>query len=617
MSIFKKGNKNINKEYKVPSKIELMFYKSSIVNSLAKGFEKRLKKAGLSLDPKLFASRVLFTLIFSIIISFVFIVFSIRLIELYRLTLLTKYLAGFIVMLIIGIIIPPIVYLVQILQISQNIENRRVGLDSESPAFSAIFTVFLRSGLSARSVFEYLSKSTAMTYTRQIASYISKRVKYLGESVETAIIEALETSPSKLVNEFLLTYVTAVRTGAPVLDTVEAKAKDLLKSIQLLAANAADQLSGIAEGFVIWLSSGFITFFLVLLLQAIFPSLTGSVPFPIIASFAIFLIPIVNLLFVWITDQVQFKFPERTLKAYKVFYITFPIGILISLIILFIVKSPVPLLLYLLSLTGGINQIPLTVIAFTIGLLIATVPPGIIAIRELKEGTGYDVYVVAFLRAIAEGLRAGLSPITVIKNLKDSPEMGKFKKILATIYAYTLLGVPLKDAFKKVSDQILDFSSKVSLISLADMLEIGSLTPETVQALAEQVDTQIRIRRDYTTKIKVLLYAPYVGIILALIASILLGNAMYTLLLKQGASASLYGPLAVAREILPKAVYVISISSLFNSFLAGLLVGKIGYGKTASGFIHSAILVVVTAILIIISLHISLIPEVPPSSTSL
>ncbi|TRM85629.1 flagellar assembly protein, partial [Sulfolobus sp. E3] len=239
----------------------------------------------------------------SIMISLIFVIFSVRLFELYRLTLEVKYLAGFMVMIVFAIIIPPISYISQILQISQEIENRRIGLDSEAPAFSAIFNVFLKSGISARFVFEYLSNSAAMRYASQISSYINKRVKYLGEGVESAISESLKISPSKVFNEFLLTYVTAVRTGAPVLETMEAKAKDILKNIEVLASTAADNLSGVAEGFVIWLSSGFITFFLVMLLQAIFPSLIGSVPFPVIASFAIFLVPIVNLMFIWVTDQ--------------------------------------------------------------------------------------------------------------------------------------------------------------------------------------------------------------------------------------------------------------------------------------------------------------------------
>ncbi|SAI86068.1 type II secretion system protein [Saccharolobus solfataricus] len=344
MSIFNRRNSRQYVNKQGPSKIELLFYNSSIIDSLAKSIGVKMKKAGINQDPRLFASRLFLTLILSIVISVMLVVFAVRFFELYRLTLLTKYLAGFLTMMIFGIIIPPIAYLIQILQLSQSTENRRIGLDSEAPAFAAVFNVFLRSGLSARYVFDYLSKSTAMQYASQIASYVNKRVKYLGESVESAIVESLNYSPSKIFNEFLTTYVTAVRTGAPVLETMEAKTKDILKNIETLASTAAENLSGIAEGFVIWLSSGFITFFLVLLLQAIFPSLFGSVPFPVMAIFAMIMIPLINLLFIWVVDQTQFRFPERSLKAYKVFYVTFPIGLIISFIILYLIKEPIPLL---------------------------------------------------------------------------------------------------------------------------------------------------------------------------------------------------------------------------------------------------------------------------------
>lgn len=266
-----------------------------------------------------------------------------------------------------------------------------------------------------------------------------------------------------------------------------------------------------------------------------------------------------------------------------------------------------------LTLSGAESSINPTVIAITIGLLIASIPPGILAMKEVKRGTGYDIYVVAFLRAVSEGLRAGLSPEAVIRNLRGSKEMGKFNTVLDTIDIYNRLGYPLKDSFKKAAEQIMDFSSKVSLISLADMIEIGSLTPETVEFLADQISTQIRIRREYISRIKVLLYTPYVGIILALVASVLLGNSMvYVLSQQHGASLS-YGPLAEAQVLLPNALYIISVSSLFNSFLAGLLVGKLSSGRTSVGLIHSAILVIITVILLIIAQHITLVSTARPT----
>jgi flagellar protein FlaJ len=622
----RKGNKKENEQrVGVVSKgaqygvFDLLFYNSGFAKRLAKSFDEKLKRAGLSDDPRIYASRLISFLLISSILTVVMLVFGgFLFLDFLRLHDV-KYLAVGMMMIIFGIIIPPLVYLVYTINVSQRIESRRIGIDSETPIFSSVFLVFLKAGLNVRFVFDYLARSNALANISGISAYISKRMKFLGESTEEAITNSLPTSPSKLFNDFLTTYVTAIRTGAPVVDTIYSKTKDLLKAVEVSAADAASKLEGIGEGYVIWLSSGFITFFLAMIIEALFPSFGGGSSFKLLGAMAVLLIPAINLLFVYIVDATQFKFPERPLKANKLFFITFPVGLLVMFVILAIINKIPPFvgtpnqLVMFLTLSGAESSINPTVIAITIGLLIASIPPGILAMKEVKRGTGYDIYVVAFLRAVSEGLRAGLSPEAVIRNLRGSKEMGKFNTVLDTIDIYNRLGYPLKDSFKKAAEQIMDFSSKVSLISLADMIEIGSLTPETVEFLADQISTQIRIRREYISRIKVLLYTPYVGIILALVASVLLGNSMvYVLSQQHGASLS-YGPLAEAQVLLPNALYIISVSSLFNSFLAGLLVGKLSSGRTSVGLIHSAILVIITVILLIIAQHITLVSTARPT----
>jgi len=205
------------------------------------------------------------------------------------------------------------------------------------------------------------------------------------------------------------------------------------------------------------------------------------------------------------------------------------------------------------------------------------------------------------LRAIGEGVRAGLTPETVIKNLKDSSEMGKLQVVLKRLYAYIRLGVPLKDAFRKASETIIDFPTRVAFNALADMIEIGSLTPESVEILADQLDSQIRVRNEYYAKIKVLLYMPYVGSILALVTSVILSSAILSLI-TTGKFAFTYGPLASATVLVPKAIYMTALSSVFNAVLAGLLVGKLARGRVASGYKHAIILTVITMFLLLMVL---------------
>ncbi|BDC18104.1 type II secretion system F family protein [Acidianus sp. HS-5] len=606
----KRGNKNeikLSKQYQLPIYASLI--KLRIVKSMAKSYEQKLLISGSSEDPQLFAAKIFFYLLLSSILTVILMGFGLFiLVKFYLPFHLTKYLALSFMMIIFGIIIPPVTYLANVATISQKIESRRIGVDAELSAFTSVFSIFLRSGLTPRLMFDKLSSSTAFHYINGVTLYVSKRIRYLGESVEDAMYHASQISPSKLLKDFFLAYITAVRTGAPVINTIEAKAKDILDQLQLRAALAADRLSGLAESYVIWLSSGYIMFFLMMVLEAIFP-VGGTSMIPVLGAVAVILLPLVNIVFIYGVEQTQLRFPEKKLN-YNLFLIFLGIGLAVMFVLLILEKQ----LFYFFTLSGETANITPTVIDITIGLLIASIPPAVILTKDLKAGTGYDPYVVSFMRAVAEGLRAGLPPETIIKNIKDSKEMGKFGKILNEIYAYITLGYPLKDAFRKGADRIMDFTSKISLVSLADMMEIGSMTPDTVESIARQIESQIKIKRDYESKVKILLVTPYMGVILSLIASVLLGSAILSLLVGQKITYAV-GPLIEASVLLPRAIYITAISSLFNSFMAGLLVGKLGTGKIATGLVHSAILVIITAAMLLILLHVHLAFYSPSSTT--
>jgi len=612
-SIFGK-KKNDDKEKQNFPFFDLLFYNSSMINGLAKSLEKKLKQAGLSDDPRMYASRIFSFMLIGIVTGVMLLVFGMLGIREFEITKLIKFMVLGLILSIFGLVIPLVTYLVSISNVSQKIENRRLRIEAETPAFAALFLVFLRSGLSTRLLFENLAKTTAFTEINNVSRYIVKRIKFLGESVERAIDESIRIVPSRLYDELMTTYITALRTGAPVFETMQTKIRDITKEIELVASKAADNLSGVGEGYVTWLSSGFISFFLILILQAVFPQL-GGIPPSMLGGFAVIGIPMVNLMFVWVVDQAQYKFPERPLKANKLFLMLFPVGVILGIVFMIILEpiiakithhtpvSPEYMVIGLFTLSGNLNYIPATVIGLTIGLILAVIPPYILAKRELSAGTGYDIYVARFLRAVGEGTRAGLSPETVLENLKDTKELGKLQDILKMVVAYVKLGYPIKDAFKKASDTILDFPTRIAFSSLADMIEVGSLTPESVEILADQIDTQIRIRREYNSKVKVLLAMPYVGSVLALIATTILSSAIISLLSSSSLISS-YGPLSVAQVLVPKAVYISSLSAVFNAFTSGLLVGKLASGRIANGYIHAALLLVITAVLVLVALSV-------------
>lgn len=600
-------------EIKKRGSVDSIFYNTKLAKSLAPKFDAQLKRAGIPEDARAYASRFLFFMVISVVVMFVLL--TVGLLIAFKFYLLApikepKYLVLSMIMVIFGAVIPLVSYLGIQSTISQKIESLRIGLDSETPVFSAVFLVYLRSGLSPGYLFEQIAEGKAFNYVRKFASYVTKRVKYLGEGIEDALYNASEITPSALLSELAKTYVTAVRTGAPVTSTIQAKVRDLMRQFQQNAARAADSLSGVAEGYVIWLSSGYIFVFLTAILSAIFPSI--ALPINILAILLIFVIPLVNFVFIYIVEQIQLKFPESAMRAYKTFYMTFPIGVMVSIVLFAVTGQLFPLL----GLYATVSNIPVSAIDLAIGLIIAALPPYIVAKAEFREGTGYDDYIVRFLRAVGEGLRAGLSPEAVLSRLKDAPEMGKLRKILSYIHVSVRFGVPLKDSFKRGADRIRDFTSKVALLSLADMLEVGSITPETIETIAQQIEVQVNTSKEYKSKVRILIATPYVALALSLLTSVLLGSSILSLFRYESGAALSYGPLQQAQVLLPRIVYLVGISSIVNAFFAGLFVGKIQSGKIASGFLHAIILTLITVILVILTPDFSALMHFGPSSTA-
>ena len=592
------------------SGIVRIFYNLSAVDSSARKLQKKLKLAGMPDNPKVLVAKsftgLFFSSIFSIILAVLGVIFLLK----FKYTGEHTFIFLSFITFILSAFLPVITYLFSTIGISHRIAVRKYGIDAETPAFSALMLVFLRSGLSIRLLFENVSNSSTFIYVRDVGLYVLKRMKYFGESVEKALTETTQTVPSEAFNKLITAYTTAIETGVPIYESMRAKVVDVMKEIELKATNTANTLSTLGSGYIIWLSSGFIMFLLLLVLRAVFPLLSG-LSIGLLGVIAVVFIPLVNVIFIWMVDQIQLKFPEKTLRADKLFLYLFPLGFILGLILMAIIEiiisklpgqipvSPEYMIIDLFTLNGNTSMIPATLLGFTLGFTIVSIPPYLSAKKELSVGTGYDTYIATFLRAVAEGIRSGIPPEKILENLKDAEGLGKFRNILEKITALADIGYPLKDAFRKASETIIDFPTRIAFSSLADMMEIGSLTPETIDILAEQIETQVRIKREYYSKIKVMKYILYAGTILVLVATVLLSSIIFSLI--HGQSSAF---LLEAAVLVPRAIYITSVASVFNAVTAGLLIGKMATGRVSNGYSHVVFLLVITTALIIISLMI-------------
>jgi len=92
MAVISTSKKKKQKENKQNlSQFDLIFYRSSIIDGLAKSLEKKLKQAGLSDDPRMYVSRIFLFLLVGIIVGAMLVVLGILMFRDYEITRLTKF----------------------------------------------------------------------------------------------------------------------------------------------------------------------------------------------------------------------------------------------------------------------------------------------------------------------------------------------------------------------------------------------------------------------------------------------------------------------------------------------------------------------------------------------
>lgn len=92
MAVISTSKKKKQKENKQNlSQFDLIFYRSSIIDGLAKSLEKKLKQAWLSDDPRMYVSRIFLFLLVGIIVGAMLVVLGILMFRDYEITRLTKF----------------------------------------------------------------------------------------------------------------------------------------------------------------------------------------------------------------------------------------------------------------------------------------------------------------------------------------------------------------------------------------------------------------------------------------------------------------------------------------------------------------------------------------------
>ncbi|MBO3799596.1 MAG: type II secretion system F family protein [Candidatus Brockarchaeota archaeon] len=570
-----------------------------------------LEASGIRIYPRAYGSLVLFatfiTAIVSVVLSSVFVV---------SYTLLSINL-GFGEIYVIPLLLmslPVIVFLIGISWPKIKISGIKSSLSAEVPYAAAYTAVMSTGGISPYVSIMRLSRVPLLPTFSKTAKLLDLMVRGLGYDPVTALEECGKKLPSKEFRELLLGYASTLKTGGDVvhylLRRTELLFQERLETLKMIGGRLG-QMMEVYIVVAILLLLGIYTIYAVqLALSQVVASSGGLFENPMVfALFSYVFLPFFSVVFLWLIDALQPKYPMEDNSPYAVFAATATPMLLILLPGFFLsslrfttmpgpdfsLLAVIPPFNILNAFIDGIRKhFNLEAgydasIGLILALIFATIPAVIyrtyINIRERGMDTGF----ANFLRDLVEIRKSGLSPEKCIINLSER-NYGNLSRHIKTMATQISWGVGHAQIYKTFSKRVRSWLTKISMFLLLDAIEVGGGTPETLETLAQFNESIILMEKEKRSELRPLLLIPYIGTGVLVIVVVALLTFFRAALQMAGKLMNL--PDMIKMMLPPIVVHV---------YLMGLVGGKIAYGETSSGFLHAVLLLIFMLVIIILA----------------
>lgn len=456
-------------------------------------------------------------------------------------------------------------------------ESRQI--DQELPFTILMFALMTASGVTLYEAWKKLRSVSLLPRTREEAKEIVRRVEVLARDPLTVMYRIAEETKSKAYREFLVGYVSAMKSGGNVLSFLRSKLSSILATRTAAAKQSVETLATLVEVYTVMLV---VTLCCYILFVVMFSSGILNV---MGASTSIEVSPVTYFLFMFLTSLISITLMviahiirKSSLVALKRPYAiaAFPlIGTLIFLLMIMIL----PQLQFIVDFLGAPT---LSLIC----LLIISIPP-IFSYRKIaKTNYAAEDAMPSFLRDVTEARKTGLSPETCIIQASKRREYGSFSEVLRMIRNQIEWGVPLRNIFENIGERIKSWPVLVNFFVLIESIEVGGGSATALEILTEYSEKSRDVEKTKRNMLK-----PY--ILLAFIWSILLAFTMTTLTMIMNAlnQMAIVGVTQIATAMQP-ALGFFSAGVVFQCWLSGFFMGKVSDGSFAAGFRYSAMLAV-------------------------
>jgi flagellar protein FlaJ len=463
-------------------------------------------------------------------------------------------------------------------------------INRELPFAALLFTLLAASGVTIFESWKKLCNIDLLPTFQREAQEIVRQVEVLGYDPLTVMHRRAERTKSKNYREFLLGYVSSVRSGGNVVNYLKSKLRSIFEVQSASAIRSIERLGTLVEAYAVMLIVTLCSYilFIIFATTSVFEPMkmsgTPGLSPEIVCILIFFVTPLISIFFMGIAHTER---KSNLIEVKKPYYA--------AILPLTIVSGFVAALYFLppLQYLASPQIFPMVVTAC---LLAVSIPPTLVYMKLTKINSDAENSMPSFLRDVTEARKIGLSPEKSIIHAAKRTGYGKFSETLSLIRSQMEWGVSLRKVFINIKQKIQTWPVLVNFLILVETIKIGGGSAAALETLTDYSEKQ----KDVDVNKKSLL-RPYV--ILAFVWSVLIAltTTMVAMTVYALTQISLPGSAAMPLEVMQVQINLFSTGIILQCWLSGFFVGKVNEGTFAAGFKYSAMLVLTAYVSLLLS----------------
>ncbi len=573
-----------------------------------KTYEKMLKSLNASLSftsPERYLARVMFITMIMLVIAaplgVILIMMNLNnalILLKMKLLLSTQYGIRDLILIIMGIVLiftPLIVYELMIGIPRITASDLAFKVDTELPFFVAYVSAITNSGLSVFRAVERIAEARILEVMGRVARWAYIRFKVFGEDPLTALSNVSSVIESRSLREFIGGYVTTVRTGGDIVHYINTRLHDIVSNAIDHMNRAAEFLGMLMESYIGSAAILLIGLDVLYLAQAVTPFGNRYAAFMQAINsnfmFGLFIVPAISIAFIYLGEVSAFRSPYTDYRPYKWAGGSIAVAAILGLIEYMILFHEN------LSNRIYIHGFPISLdytIVFGLTLAISFIPTALYSMRVVTERWEIDKEYAEFLRDVTELRKSGFTPEKTFETLRYTRRYGAFDKYLDTMVRQIRYGVPMRDVLSSVMNKLHSYYSKIFTFLLTETIDLGGASPQVLDMLANFASSIVSVQENMRARLKPLRYVPYIGAVILIVTLVVLIFSVVAIVTRVGPGGVAVG--SASNYLVNLLATSFSFTITIDSFIMGLIAGKLGEGELSLGFRHAVVLTIMVVI---------------------